>query len=273
MTRLFVAHKKVGESSGQCLGRIKRRYGVKKAGFSGTLDPFASGALIVAFGQYTKLFRFLSKAPKRYKATLWIGAKSPSLDIERIENVKTVMPFHPDSLKIIFNSLPGIHTYIPPLFSAKKVNGKRAYAMARKNEEVLLSPVKMEIKEAKLLHYCHPFITFEVLVSEGAYVRSIGQMISKKLGFDGALSALERLSEGRFVYENELTLNPLHYIDLPKNRYLKEPEDIMLGRRLRVEDFENQNFGTYLLVFSDFFSILEINKEGAIYHLNRMERC
>ncbi|NOX15711.1 MAG: tRNA pseudouridine(55) synthase TruB, partial [Epsilonproteobacteria bacterium] len=90
MNRIFVANKPKGISSNFFLKKIKRRYDIKKAGFSGTLDPFASGVLIVAFGQFTKLFRFLDKTPKRYIATLWIGASSPTLDIEKIENVKTI---------------------------------------------------------------------------------------------------------------------------------------------------------------------------------------
>ena len=80
MNRLFVAYKPKGMVSNHFLSRLKRKYSDKKAGFSGTLDPFAQGVLIVAFGQFTKLFRFLKKAPKRYRATLWLGAYSPTLD-------------------------------------------------------------------------------------------------------------------------------------------------------------------------------------------------
>lgn len=273
MSTLFVAYKESNQTSSRCLSALKRKYGVKKAGFSGILDPFASGVLVVAFGQYTKLFRFLSKTPKRYRATLWLGASSPTLDSEGITHVQTMMPFHLDSIKLIFGQLIGEHTYIPPSFSAKKIDGKRAYALARAGKEVELSPIKMQIFDATLLHYCHPFITFEVSVSEGAYVRSIGQIISQKLGFCGALSALERLSEGRFYFENEKPLDPLEYIDLPRNQYLGEDEDIALGRKLAVESFTCKQLGTYVLEYPHFFSIIEITLEGVIYHLNRMERC
>lgn len=273
MNRLFVTRKKSGQTSSQCLSALKRKYGIKKAGYSGILDPFASGVLVVAFGQYTKLFRFLSKAPKRYRATLWLGAQSPTLDIEGAKKVETMMPFHPDSLQIIFKQLVGSHTYTPPIYSAKKVNGKRAYTLARSGQSVTLEPVSMEIYEAKLLHYCHPFITFEVSVSEGGYVRSIGQMISQKLGFNGALSALERLGEGKFVFEGEKALNPLEYIDLARNKYLKDENDIYLGKKLNPQDFQCTQLGTYVLEYPHFFSIIEITPQGVVYHLNRMERC
>jgi len=273
MHRLFVAHKPPNLSSNHFLSRLKRKYGVKKAGFSGTLDPFASGCLIVAFGTYTKLFQFLNKTPKRYRATLWVGAKSESLDSERIESVETMLPFHPDSLALIFQNLVGKHVYVPPKFSAKKIDGKRAYALAREDKEVVLAPVEMEIYEATLVQYCHPFMTFEVCVSEGAYVRSIGQMISAKLGFEGALSALERLSEGVFSYENEHTLDPLEVIDLPFNTYNPGEADFLDGKVLTKEGFVHQEEGRYLVVFETFFSIIDITPEGVVYQLNRMERC
>jgi tRNA pseudouridine55 synthase len=273
VNRLFVAKKPPMCSSNRFLGQIKRRYGVKKAGFSGTLDPFASGCLIVAFGTYTKLFRFLDKAPKRYRATLWLGANSQTLDIEQVTHVETMLPFHPDSLAFIFKNLVGKHTYIPPKFSAKKIAGKRAYALAREDKEVVLAPSSMEIYEATLVHYCHPYVTFEVSVSEGAYVRSIGEMIAQKLGFSGALSGLERLSEGVFAYENEKALDPLSRINLPRNVYLGEEGHVYAGKVLDKEAFENKETGRYVLVYDTFFSIIDITQDKVVYLLNRMERC
>ena len=90
MNAIFVANKPSGMSSNHFLGRLKKKYGVKKAGFSGTLDPFASGCLIVAFGSYTKFFRFLDKSPKVYEATIWLGASSPSMDNENISEISNV---------------------------------------------------------------------------------------------------------------------------------------------------------------------------------------
>lgn len=267
MNRLIVAYKPKGVVSNHFLGRLKRRYNDKKAGFSGTLDPFAQGVLIIAFGQFTKLFRFFKKAPKRYRATLWIGAYSPTLDTEKIEKVSQMAPFHPDSIAIVLKSMIGVLQYIPPKYSAKKVDGKRAYAMARESKEFELHAISSTIDECTLVHYTHPFLTFEISISEGGYVRSVGEMIARKLGFDGCLSALERLSEGAFVYEDERELNPLEYIDLPHNTYLKEVEDILLGRKLCVEDFAVQGKGIYQLVIEDKLSILQIEDE-VVYLVN-----
>ncbi|HIP44791.1 MAG TPA: tRNA pseudouridine(55) synthase TruB [Sulfurospirillum arcachonense] len=275
MNRLFVTNKPTGMSSNRFLGRIKRKYNVKKAGFSGTLDPFAKGALIVAFGQYTKLFRFLNKKKKAYRATLWLGATSPTLDIEKVEKVVEMIPFADYSLKIIEESMKGEIEYLPPKYCAKKVDGKRAYALARENKEFELNAIKSTIYDFKILHYMHPFLTFEITISEGGYIRSMGQIIANKFGFDGCLSALERLSEGEFVYEDEKALNPLDYIDIEDNEYLGDIEDIELGRKIYVDNFKNKEAGLYKIVLEDELSLVEITKDETRvqYILNKVKLC
>ncbi|NOR57845.1 MAG: tRNA pseudouridine(55) synthase TruB, partial [Sulfurimonas sp.] len=99
MNRLFVAYKPTGISSNFFLSQLKRKYQNKKAGFSGTLDPFAKGVLLIGFGSHTKLFRFLDKTPKSYRATLWLGAASDSLDTELIENVEILQEFSKEKIQ------------------------------------------------------------------------------------------------------------------------------------------------------------------------------
>ena len=274
MNRLFVTNKPTGMSSSRFLGKIKRKYNVKKAGFSGTLDPFARGVLIVAFGQYTKLFRFLDKKKKAYRATLWLGATSPTLDIEKVEKVVEMIPFADYSLKIIEDSMQGEIEYLPPKYCAKKVDGKRAYALARENKEFELNAIKSTIYDFKILHYMHPFLTFEITISEGGYIRSMGQIIANKFGFDGCLSALERLSEGSFVYDNEKELNPLDVIDVENNEYLGDIEDIRLGRKVYKEDFKIKEKGLYKIVQEDEVSVIEVTEESRVnYILNGIKLC
>jgi tRNA pseudouridine55 synthase len=268
--RLFVAYKPANMVCNHFLSRIKRRYNIKKAGFSGTLDPFAQGVLIIAFGQFPKLFRFLKKAPKTYRATLWIGASSPTLDIEKIDNVEVMLPFHPDSVNFVLQSMIGEKTYLPPKYSAKKIDGARAYDLARADKEFELKAITSTIYNCHLVHYMHPFLTFEITISEGGYVRSFGALIAERFGFRGCLSALERLNEGSFIYENEKALNPLEYLDLPQNAYLKDPQDILLGRKLSVENFEKQEEGIYQIVIDEVLSVVEISANGVEYLLNSL---
>jgi len=217
MNALFTAYKPAGLSSNQYLSRLKRKYKVKKAGFSGTLDPFAKGVLIVAFGNATRLFRFLKKTPKSYRATLWLGAHSDTLDIEKVDHIEETAELSAERITEVLKSLEGELTYLPPKYSAKKINGQRAYDLAREGKEIELKTVTSAIYKTELLHYRHPFITFEATVSEGTYIRSLGQMITEKLGVKyGTLSALERLHEGQFRYNNETFLDPREYLDVQK---------------------------------------------------------
>jgi len=273
LNRLFVVKKPAGISSNHYLGRIKRRYGVKKAGFSGTLDPFAKGVLIIAFGNHGRLFRFLAKTPKRYRATLWLGAFSPTLDIEGVETIEDTLPIPHEKLHQTITSLQGELTYVPPKFSAKRLNGKRAYEFARAGIDVELKHVTSTIYDIKLLHYCHPFVSFEATVSEGSYIRSLGEIIADNLGYTGSLSALERLNEGQFIYDNEKEINIKTALHLPKNRYNGASETILLGQPLVRELFETPSNGTYWLDNGDSISIIEITDDKINYILNKVEAC
>jgi len=272
VNRLFVVNKPIFRTSNGYMGYVKRKYGTKKVGFSGTLDPFATGCLIVATGQYTKLFQYLNKTPKSYKATLWLGANSPSLDIEKIDSIKEVSAFSEQQIEEVLKSLQGELTYYPPKFCAKKINGKRAYELAREGLEVELKTITSTIYDIKLLNYNHPFVHFEATVSEGTYIRSLGALVADKLGVDGTLSSLHRIHEGQFYYDNEKALNPFTHLALPSNVYTGEEEYIELGKKLSVDYFEIKEDGVYLIETSNFFSIIEIQAEEVTYRFNRIPK-
>lgn len=272
---LVVTYKPPSISSNAFLSRLKKRFKQTKAGYLGTLDPFAKGVLVVGFGSYTRLFPHLQKSPKLYQATLWLGAQSRSLDIEGIETVRVVPSFSESQIGRIADSLVGKIEYIPPIFSARHINGQRAYKLAREGKNFELPRSVMEIFSLEILNYNHPFISFRVSVSEGAYVRSIGQIIAQRLGVCGVLSSLERLSEGEMsVSENQgiKILDPLKHIPYPvlsNLEYLKE--DISNGKKVPIK---TQQKGKHIVCFEDFFSIIEVLDDGKIqYILNRMPRC
>lgn len=272
MNRLFVVNKPIFRTSNGYMGYVKRKYGTKKVGFSGTLDPFATGCLIVATGQYTKLFQYLNKTPKSYSATLWLGANSPSLDIEKIDSINHLEPFDENLIKEILSSLQGELTYYPPKFCAKKINGKRAYELARAGEDVELKTITSTIYCIKLIHYNHPFVHFETKVSEGTYIRSLGALIADKLGVDGTLSSLHRIHEGQFYYEDEKALNPFTHLALPSNIYTGEEEYVELGKKLSLEYFSIKEDGVYIIETLNFFSIIEIENDKVGYKLNRIPK-
>ncbi len=281
---LFVANKPMHTSSNRFLNQLKRKYNMKKMGFSGTLDPFACGCLIIASGQYTKLFRFLQKTPKTYIATLMLGAYSPTLDIEKIEKIENTEKFDIKKIEDILNSFLGKQTQLPPKYSAKRINGIRAYKIEKeegksKNEKgrnennnfFLDKEIEIEILDIKLIDYSHPFINFKTSVSEGTYIRSLGFDIAKKLGTYGALTYLERTNEGKFFYECEKKLDPYEYLWPKENEYFKN-EELLLGKKLDINNFKIKEKGIYKIKTDNFLSIIEIG-EKIKYLVNRIKLC
>ena len=272
INKLIVVNKPMFVSSNFYLTKIKKKYKNKKAGFSGTLDPFAKGCLIVAFGQYSKLFKYLSKTPKTYKAVIWLGAQSESLDIEQITDVKLVNSVNENRIIDELNMLKGDIEYTPPKFSAKKIDGKRAYELARNGEEVILKKSKMHIYDVKFISYRHPFITFETTVSEGSYIRSFAQILLEKINRVGTLSYLERVNEGKFYFDNEKELDPLDYLDLPINKYFGTVDWLNTGKKISIDYLEQKEDGKYLIITEKFFSIIEIENNEVKYLLNKVNR-
>ena len=270
LNKLIVVSKPMFMSSNFYLNKIKRKYKNKKAGFSGTLDPFAKGCLIVAFGQYSKLFNYLKKTPKTYRAVTWLGVQSDSLDIENVLSINDSDKVNIEDIKKEIDTLKGDISYTPPKYSAKKIDGKRAYDLARNGEEVEMKQSTMHIYDIKLISYNHPFITFEATVSEGSYIRSLAQLLLEKLNRVGTLSYLERLNEGKFFFENEKDLNPIEYIDLPANKYSGTKEWLFDGKKISIDYLEQKDEGDYLIIFDDFFSIIQIKENEVKYLLNKV---
>ncbi|MBD5165848.1 tRNA pseudouridine(55) synthase TruB [Helicobacter sp.] len=280
MNRIFVAKKPLFISSNHYLNLLKRRFGEKKGGFSGILDPFACGALLVAFGQYTKLFRFLEKSPKVYQATLWLGMESDSLDLENVRKVQFVPKFSESEVESVLQSFVGIVSFVPPKYSAKKIQGTQAYKLARAGKEELLEQHLKEqtmlVDKIEFLGYSHPFISFRAWVSEGAYIRSLGALIARKLGCVGSLSYLERISEGGLSYQGERALNPLEILpfsklDLRHHLFLRSL--MQEGKKISPKMLKINEFGKYIVQFEDFFSIISYENQNLQYLVNRIPLC
>lgn len=270
LNKLVVVKKPIFTSSNSYLNKIKRKYKNKKAGFSGTLDPFACGCLIVAFGQYSKLFKYFSKTPKTYKAVIWLGVESDSFDIENVTSINETRTLDKQSIIKEIEKLKGEIEYTPPKFSAKKIDGKRAYNLAREGVEFEMKKSIMNIVDTKFINYNHPFLTFEASVSEGSYIRSLAQILCDRLNTKGTLSYLERLNEGKFFYENEKDLNPLDYLDIEHNIYTGEKSFFENGKKISLEFLENKEEGTYIVKFEEFFSIIQIIDNEVKYLLNKV---
>ncbi|KAA6230702.1 tRNA pseudouridine(55) synthase TruB [Campylobacter sp. LR291e] len=271
MNKLFVAKKPINLSSNAFLTQLKKKYKVKKAGYSGTLDPFAKGVLIIAFGKFSKLFRFLDKNKKIYKATIWLGLKSKSLDTHNIEKLNLLKPFDLHFLEDIKNSLLGELNFIPPKFSAKKINGIRAYELAKRDLKIELKTCKMQVFSCDIVSYNHPFLNIKIILSEGGYVRSWCELFAKKLGINASLSSLERIAEGNFIYENEKSLNALKTLNLRPN-FIDNLDKLKFGAKLNKDELKVQENGIYYIENKENFSIIELKDEKVSYLLNNIPK-
>jgi tRNA pseudouridine55 synthase len=230
--------------------------------------------LLIGFGTHTKLFRFLNKTPKTYRATLWLGAKSDSLDIEMIDEVEFINELKEEKILEVLKSLEGELEYEPPIFSAKRINGQRAYDLARAGVEVKLNKINSTIYNTKLISYCHPYVTFEATVSEGTYIRSLGRLIANRLGVvNGSLSMLERLNEGQFKYDGEKALDIKKSLNIPKNIYTGDMDNLKYGRVLALEDLEKKEEGYYWLDNGENISVINIENNKVKYELGRIDIC
>jgi tRNA pseudouridine55 synthase len=187
---------------------IKRFTGLKKikVGHAGTLDPLATGLLIICTGKFTKKLNEFADLPKTYTGTITIGAETVSHDLEApvINEVSTDHIDHSAVVKAV-QSLTGIQMQIPPMHSAKWVDGKRAYEAARKGEEVKLKPNQVEIFEFEVDTSHLPEIKFKVVCSKGTYIRSLARDLGEALGVGGYLSELRRTHIGDYAAEEAIS--------------------------------------------------------------------
>lgn len=181
-----------------------------KVGHTGTLDPSATGLLILAIGSYTKKIDQILKQDKEYVAEVTLGYTSSTDDSEGelVKTSNTVMPSE-EQIKSVLSSFVGEISQTPPIFSAIKVNGKRAYELARKQKNVELKPRKVKINAISNMSISDNKITFAVSVSSGTYIRSLARDIGEKLGTGAYLSSLRRTSIASVSVEDAIPIDEL----------------------------------------------------------------
>lgn len=205
--------KPYGRTSFYVVGRVRyllcKRMGVKKlkVGHAGTLDPLATGVLVVCTGKAAKRIEEIQKLPKEYVATLRLGATTPTYDLER--PVDVTYPTAHITRAMVEEVLPrfvGAIEQVPPAFSACKVNGSRAYDLARKGKDADLKPKIIEIREIELLSCELPQIVIRVSCGKGTYIRALARDIGQALQSGAHLTALRRTRVGDFSAESCLSL-------------------------------------------------------------------
>lgn len=226
MIGFICINKKAGDSSAYCVNKVKKKL-KSKCGHLGTLDPLASGVLPVAVGQATRLFDILLNKEKTYVATFDFAYTTPSLDLEtEPSEYSEVLPSEEDINKVI-PDLIGEVEQIPPSYSAKFVDGKRSYKLARRGVAVELPPKKVDIYSIKLLEkVTSSAFKFEIRCGGGTYIRSIVRDMAAALNCVGVMTNLTRVKSGKFDITNSVTVDDFLDSEDP-SIYLVKPEAVL----------------------------------------------
>jgi tRNA pseudouridine55 synthase len=196
-----------GPTSHDIVAEARRELRIRKVGHTGTLDPFATGLLILAVGAATRLIEYLGSLEKEYVATARLGETTDTLDPEgdSVFVSDGWQGLNRERIEAALNSFVGEMDQMPPVFSAKKVGGESAHRRARRGEDVELKPSPVTIHEIELLALSLPEVTFRLRCSTGTYVRSVARDLGELLGVGAYLSALRRTGIGPFRVEDALS--------------------------------------------------------------------
>ncbi len=227
MDGVLVIDKPTGLTSHDVVAVARRALGEKRIGHAGTLDPLATGVLVLAAGRATRLVRFLSASDKDYEATIRFGLVTDSYDITG--NTLEQSEARPDrrAVEQAIASLGGEYLQTPPPYSAKKVDGHRAYALARRDEPVVLTPAPVRVTGADVIAFSGASVTVAITCSAGFYVRSFAHALGQLVGTGACVEALRRTRSGDFRVEEAL---PLEALSDPAARETVARSIIPMGR-------------------------------------------
>ncbi len=281
---VLVVDKPIGLTSHDVVQIIRRGTGIRRAGHTGTLDPRASGVLVVLIGPAVRLSEYVSASDKRYQATILLGSSTNTYDAEgSVTSSAPLENITEEGFNEILQTFIGEIEQVPPPYSAIKVKGRRAYDMARKGEKVELEPRKIQVYSLELLEWDPPEVVIDVYCSSGTYVRSLANDLGEELGCGAHLIGLRRTKSGRFTLKDAIPLRRLReafeagdwYMNLiPAADALSEwplvelnadeVEKVRHGHRIPAEP-GFQGWARGVSQQGDLVALLEVIEEGAVW--------
>jgi tRNA pseudouridine55 synthase len=233
---VLLLHKPSGPGSNAVLQHAKRLLNAARAGHTGTLDPLASGLLVIAFGEATKFSAGLLEADKAYRATLKLGARTSTGDAEGEVLARSEVAVTEEGLRSVLERFRGQIGQVPPMHAAIKHEGRPLYAYARRGESVERSARQITIRRLDLERFDRDEADLYVECSKGTYIRTLAEDIGEALGCGAHLSALTRLAVGPFVLAQSIDIDSLEAMTLPARRSRLLPPQSLLGGwpRLRL---------------------------------------
>lgn len=205
-------HKEAGFTSHDVVAKLRGILRQKKIGHTGTLDPDATGVLPVCLGKATKLCDVIGNWDKTYRATLLLGRETDTEDTSGTILKESEVHVTEEEIRSIILSFVGDYDQIPPMYSAKKVNGKKLYELAREGKVIERKPCHVTIENIEILKIKLPYVVFDVSCSKGTYIRSLCRDIGEKAGCGGCMDALVRSRVSDFLLEDALTLSQIEQL-------------------------------------------------------------
>jgi tRNA pseudouridine55 synthase len=206
---VLVVDKPVGLTSHDVVQVIRKGTNIRRAGHTGTLDPRASGVLVILVGPAVRLSEYVSASDKRYQAILRLGTSTDTYDAEGRVTSTNPVDITEEQFEEALKQFIGEIEQVPPPYSAVKVKGRKAYEMAREGEEVDLAPRKIKVYNLELLEWAPPEAVIDVYCSSGTYVRSLAHDLGNRLGCGAHLIGLRRTKSGRFTLRDAVPLRRL----------------------------------------------------------------
>ena len=207
MDGFLVINKPKTWTSFDVVAKVRNTLQIKKVGHTGTLDPLATGVLVLCLGKATKKVEEITGLEKEYVAEITLGITSNTDDAEgELEKNESAQPIERQVIDSLLEKFQGEIQQVPPQFSAKQINGQRAYKLARKGREVKLEPRTVTVHELEILDYSWPILKLRILCGKGTYIRSIARDIGKELGCGAYMSELERTKVGNFTLADAITI-------------------------------------------------------------------
>jgi tRNA pseudouridine55 synthase len=204
-------------TSHDVVARLRRKLNMKRIGHAGTLDPMATGLMILLIGKATKISQYLVSLDKGYEGTIELGKVTDSQDAEgEVLETRPVPPLTEAQVRTAMNGFLGDQYQMPPMFSAIKIGGVPLYKNARKGVEVEREPRFIRIMSFELTRFTLPKLDFKLRCTKGTYVRTVAHDLGQKLGCGAHLSALRRTSTDKFDLANALTLDAIEALSLPE---------------------------------------------------------
>ncbi|HQY65666.1 MAG TPA: tRNA pseudouridine(55) synthase TruB [Pyrinomonadaceae bacterium] len=284
MNGVLIIDKPAGITSHDVVYRVRRILKTKRVGHTGTLDPFATGVMVILVGQATRLAQFLDKDEKEYEALVRFGFETDTGDVTGLKSAESGMTADELAAKLAATDLEkvlalfrGEIDQVPPMYSAKKIDGQKLYELARKGETVERKAVKVTINSLEMIESAADSLRMRVACSAGTYIRTLAEDIGREIGVGAHLTELRRTRAGRFDLTRSITLDDLAKLDEPTAALIPMEEAVghLSALTLNTDRVSKTRSGLSTRIYEDLFAdgatVRMIDEDGQLVAIGNFD--